>query len=38
MNWAVTRENLALGFSIRSYENKPAQLKRLARLVQFHFE
>ena len=28
--WALSRENLSMGFSIRSYQNQSAQLLRVA--------
>ena len=34
--WVVTQDNLSLGFPTRSYSNQPAQLQRLARIVNFH--
>ena len=33
--WASTRENLSSGFPIRSYQNQPAALQRLAKIVKF---
>ena len=36
--WAVTRESLSSRFLIWSYQNQPAQLQRLARIVKFRLE
>ena len=36
--WALTQEDLSLGLPIRPYENQPAQLQRLARVVEFHLQ
>ena len=33
--WALSRENLSLGFPIKQYSNQPAQLQRLARNLKF---
>ena len=33
--WALLQENLTLGFQTRTCSNKPAQLHRLARLLNF---
>ena len=36
--WAVTQENLSLGFPTRSCPNQSAQLQRVARIVKFRLQ
>ena len=36
--WALLRQNLSSGFSIRLYQNQPAQLQRLAMKLKFRLK